>query len=58
MQHCFYDYEKIGINNNIVNSIVMFIKRYKKIDIKIIKKMNHALWYFSKLFTFLIIQWI
>ena len=38
MQHYFYDYEKIYINNYILNNIIMPIKRYEKINIKIIKK--------------------
>ena len=38
MQYCFYNYEKIYINDYVFNSIIMPIKRYEKIDIKIIKR--------------------
>ena len=37
MQHCFYDYEEIYMNDYVFNGIIMLIKGYEKINIKIIK---------------------
>ena len=37
MQHYFYDYKEICMNNYIFRGIIMSIKEYKKINIKTIK---------------------
>ena len=42
MQHYFYNYKKTYMNNYIFNNIIIPIKNYEKINIKIIKKMNHT----------------
>ena len=49
MQHHFYDYKKIHMNDYIFNNIIMFIIRYGKIDIKVIKKNKPCIIMFFKI---------
>ena len=46
MQHCFYNYEEICVNNYVFSNIIMPIKGYGKINIKIIKKSESCIMIF------------